>query len=250
MLPIQVMDEFSSNFIHRRVLSFVSRVPGPIGMAASVASSALGPGGGAHKVARARMMSASQAQVHIGHGHGFDAPGHAQWPANWVPHAQALSAGGGRPDQILRGAGVSAARAAELTTSMATGCPEGFEMVGGVCKEKGIIGAVHRLVPGGATGVATAGFQAVAGSFGMPAVQPVQDMVRKLVCPSGFVLGDDDLCYPKAVLRRDSRFRKHRPGPRPILTGGQRNAIRKAKSAIRTAKESISGLGVTVKKKC
>jgi len=245
MLPIQVMDELSCNFFHRKLAKLITGfVPGPVG---AIGSLVLDRTSG--KADKAQRMTAAQAQEHIGHGHGFDAPGHATWPSNWAPHAKALSAGQGTPAQILRGAGVSSARAAALSTSMATGCPEGFEMVSGQCKERGVVGAVHRILPGGKTGLADAGFQAVAGSFGMPAVVPILDQITKHVCPSGFVLGDDNLCYPKAVLRRDSRFRKHRPGARPILSGGQRNAIRKAKSAIRTAKESISGLGVTVKKK-
>jgi len=90
--------------------------------------------------------------------------------------------------------------------------------------------------------------QAVAGAFGMPAMQPASEMRQRLSCPPGMVLGRDDLCYPKQVLRRDSKFRKWRPGVRPILTGGQRRAISKARSAITTARDAISGLGVTVKK--
>ena len=90
---------------------------------------------------------------------------------------------------------------------------------------------------------------AVQGAFGIPALVPAQRSTMRLRCPSGMVLGRDNLCYPTQVLRRDSKFRKWRPGARPILTGGQRRGISRARTAITTAKDAISGLGVTVKKK-
>jgi hypothetical protein len=93
-------------------------------------------------------------------------------------------------------------------------------------------------------------FQATTGAFGMPAMIPQDNMRLHHTCPKGMVLGEDMLCYPRAVLRRDSRFRKWKPGARPILTGGQRKAIQKAKKAVTTARDAISGFGVTVKKKC
>jgi len=63
------------------------------------------------------------------------------------------------------------------------------------------------------------------------------------------VLGEDELCYPRAVLRRDSRFRKWRPGTRPVLTGGEVRAIAKGRSAIIRGRDRMAGLGVTVKKR-
>jgi len=91
--------------------------------------------------------------------------------------------------------------------------------------------------------------QVVPGAFGMPAATPEIQTRTHRQCPSGMVLGKDLLCYPKAVLRRDSRFRRWRPGAKPVLTGGQRRGISKARTAVTDAKEAISGLGVTVKKK-
>ena len=91
---------------------------------------------------------------------------------------------------------------------------------------------------------------AVAGAFGMPAIVPEASTRKHLTCPPGMVLGDDELCYPKAVLRRDSRFRKWRPGRRPVLTGGDLSAISKAKRAVTRGRAVMSDLGVTVKKKC
>jgi len=99
------------------------------------------------------------------------------------------------------------------------------------------------IAGGGGTGMA------VQGAFGMPAMQPMSEMRRRLSCPSGMVLGKDDLCYPRAVLRRDSRFRKWRPGMRPVLTGGERHGIARARRSITRAKEATAGLGITVKKR-
>lgn len=93
------------------------------------------------------------------------------------------------------------------------------------------------------------GFQAVEGAFGMPAFAPRVIQQRRFVCPEGMVLSRGNLCYPKEVLRRNSRWRKWRPGMKPILTGGDRKAISRAKAAVTAGRAAISGLGVTVKKK-
>jgi len=81
--------------------------------------------------------------------------------------------------------------------------------------------------------------EAVTGAFGMPAIRPVQEQQVHLSCPAGMVLGKDSLCYPKQVLRRDSKFRKWRPGARPILTGGERRGIARAKRSINKARGAI-----------
>ena len=111
---------------------------------------------------------------------------------------------------------------------------------------------LEKIFPGGRTGFETVPRDdfgaAVMGAFGMPALEPAVRESVTLRCPPGMVLGKDELCYPRSVLRRDSRFRKWRPGVRPILTGGQRAAIRKARTAVTTARDAIAGLGVTVKK--
>jgi len=89
---------------------------------------------------------------------------------------------------------------------------------------------------------------AAKGSFDLPAIVPHIRNISRHVCPSDMVLGTDMLCYPKQVLSRSNKFRKWRPGARPVLTGGQRKGIQRARSSITTAKAAISGLGVTVKK--
>jgi len=124
------------------------------------------------------------------------------------------------------------------------GCRPGTVKVGRFCVD------ASAALPGGDPLFTSASeFQVTSGAFGMPATIPKEEVSTRLECPRGMVLGEDDLCYPKQVLRRDSRFRKWRPGARPILTGGQRRAISKARTSVTTARDAIAGLGVTVKKK-
>lgn len=106
----------------------------------------------------------------------------------------------------------------------ATDCPTGTIKVMGRCIAPG------DAFPGGDPFITQAGGQTRMGAFGMPAVTPVQEQRVHRSCPSGMVLGKDNLCYPRAVLPRRSRFRKWRPGMKPLLTGGDRKAIRKAES--------------------
>lgn len=67
---------------------------------------------------------------------------------------------------------------------------------------------------------------AVMGRFGA-ALQPTQITRSVLRCPRGSVLGIDDLCYDH-LHKRD---RKWIPAAKPLLTGGERNAIRIAARA-------------------
>jgi len=69
---------------------------------------------------------------------------------------------------------------------------------------------------------------AVQGGFGLPAYVPTEVVRRQLSCRRGFVLGIDDLCYPKALLSRRSKYRKHRMPPRPTLSRRDEVAIRRA----------------------
>lgn len=75
------------------------------------------------------------------------------------------------------------------------------------------------------------GFEAVVGAFGMPAMVPEEEMRTTLVCPRGMVLGDDDLCYSKAVLPKRSKFRKWRGQARPPVSAADARCIRRAAAA-------------------
>lgn len=82
--------------------------------------------------------------------------------------------------------------------------------------------------------------KAVVGAFGLPALVPAvvgQIMKRDgstgpiLRCRRTMVLGTDNLCYPKAVLPRRSKFRKWRGQVRPAVSAGDVKAIRRAAAA-------------------
>ncbi len=117
-------------------------------------------------------------------------------------------------------------------------CPEGWEVNSeGQCVKSGLEGAVERFLPGGDTGMlGDVTGQVVMGIFG-PAMYPMQagviaknngEMRPILRCRAGMVLGIDDLCYPKSVVRGSRR--KHKRPPRPLLSGGDRKVLRKADS--------------------
>jgi len=72
------------------------------------------------------------------------------------------------------------------------------------------------------------GGQATVGRYGVAMVPDVESRMH-LGCLPGMVLGKDDLCYNKRDLK--NRERKYPKGTPPLLTGGERRCIRKAKTA-------------------
>jgi len=89
--------------------------------------------------------------------------------------------------------------------------------------------------------VATGG-AAVQGAFGMPATTPSVESRTMRRCPRRMVLGFDNLCYPKVILPRRSKFRKWRGARRATLSVRDEMAIRRAASAkdrvLKLAKEA------------
>lgn len=87
------------------------------------------------------------------------------------------------------------------------------------------------IEPGGATqggGLFISEGEVVKGRFGA-AVQPMADERVTRRCPKGHVLADDNLCYDSRTLPK--RFRKWVPARKPLLTGGDLNAISRASRA-------------------
>lgn len=82
--------------------------------------------------------------------------------------------------------------------------------------------------PGGDPLMFQAGEQAVQGAFGLPAITPTREQRVHRTCPTGMVLGKDNLCYPRQILSRRSKFRKWRASPRPKVSHADWKAIRKA----------------------
>lgn len=106
--------------------------------------------------------------------------------------------------------------------------PSRLDPVSGRCKT--FVGSQEGPDPG----------RAVVGGFGLPAMVP--DIVGSITrrdgstgpirrCMRTMVLGSDNLCYPKAVLPRRSKFRKWRGDVRPAVSAADVKAIRKAAAA-------------------
>lgn len=127
--------------------------------------------------------------------------------------------------------------------SQLAGCPDGTIKVGNRCVAPG------DAFPGGDPFITGAGGNAVQGGFGLPAITPTVEQRTHRTCPDGMVLGKDNLCYPKAVLSRRSRFRKWRQPRRPLFTAGDMNAIRRAERLKKKAKGIAKDLGFSVRKR-
>ena len=109
----------------------------------------------------------------------------------------------------------------------------------------GIRGVIERLLPGGETGLL-----APVAMIGASAVTPmtVQQVVRR--CGRGAVLAIDGLCYDRKLLRKDQRMWP--PGRKPLLTGGDLNAISRAARAagrMKTQQKRLQKLGLLPKPK-
>lgn len=82
------------------------------------------------------------------------------------------------------------------------------------------------LPPGGRPAMTAAQGTPTLGFYGVGIV-PVPTQQTKLRCPEGYVLGKDNVCYDSLPKTK----RKWNPGSRPLLTGGEMNAISKAARA-------------------
>lgn len=118
-------------------------------------------------------------------------------------------------------------------------CPQGFIKVGGTCVATNPVsylpGGVPATMPTSGTVVAGGG-QPMGGAVrGMAAYAPtvVTRTIRQ--CPSRYRLAYDNLCYPKAVLGRNSRNRKWPAGRKPLFTGGELKSLAKARGVIKRA---------------
>lgn len=121
------------------------------------------------------------------------------------------------------------------------GCPPDRIRVGDNCVAPG------DAFPGGDPFTTPAGGRAVQGSFGLPAISPVVEQRPHRSCPTGMVLGKDNLCYPRQILPRNSRFRKWRPGQRPPISAGDWKALKRMKSTKRKARDIAETAGGKVK---
>lgn len=98
----------------------------------------------------------------------------------------------------------------------------------GTVWDSGIQACVSPKSPVGQRALGDQWGEAVKGRYGA-ALVPATRTVTTSYCPPGAVLGKDGFCYNRRDLRKDER--KWNPGTPPLLTGGDVNAIRKAKRA-------------------
>lgn len=120
--------------------------------------------------------------------------------------------------------------------------------IGGVCVDvadilpggqPAVTGQTTSTGASGAISTARGTFAVTNGVYGAGFI-PRVEVVPRRVCPEGTVLGKDGVCYEG--LGRNSPRRAHRLGVKPLMTAGDRAAIRKAKSAatkLERAKKSL-----------
>lgn len=122
-------------------------------------------------------------------------------------------------------------------------CPSGYYKVGNQCVSPG------DMFPGGTPGIVPAGGGAVQGAFGLPAIRPAQQQRVRLRCPSGMVLGKDNLCYPKQLLGPRSKYRKWRADPKPKVSAAEWKTLKRAERTRDKIKEVAKTAGYSVKKR-
>lgn len=103
-----------------------------------------------------------------------------------------------------------------------TPCPSGSFLLNGRCVNP------SAALPGGTPFITDPYGEAVKGMYGV-ALTPAAVASTRYRCPRGMVLGMDNLCYNRRDLRKDER--KWVPPRKPLLTGGDLNAISRASRA-------------------
>ena len=83
--------------------------------------------------------------------------------------------------------------------------------------------------------------QAVMGKYGA-ALIPGSQIIDRAVCLVGMQLGDDGLCYNKGNITNKQRMWP--AGAKPLLTGGEMNAIRTASTARGRVAKAAARLGI------
>lgn len=168
--------------------------------------------------------------------------------------AGALAGGGGWQGAVaggLQGGFADSGQGSEPPSGSPT-VPGNFAPTGGsgvTCPDGtlSILGRCVDIQPGGATqgaGLVVSGGEPVLGRYGVAMVPQAVERVRRR-CPRGMVLGMDNLCYNKRDLRKNER--KWNPGRKPLLTGGELNAISTALSAAKKLDRQKKRLRITAR---
>jgi len=125
-----------------------------------------------------------------------------------------------------------------------SGCEFPSFMLGGKCVNPAA------AMPGGAPLISSPSQygEATYGRYGL-ALVPAQETITRAKCPPGMVLGKDGLCY-ESLPKRD---RKWNPGAKPLLTGGEMNAINRANRAakrLQSTQKKLKKVGKAIGKVC
>jgi len=168
-----------------------------------------------------------------------------------VPSSSTSGGGGGGLGGALIGIGLDWLRSkvipgnsggsTPLAQPVPQGCPQG---------QRGVPPNCFDIQPGGATqggGVVVFQGEAVMGRYGA-ALQPAYRNLTVARCPRGAVLGNDGLCYNKRDLNKSERM--WIPARKPLLTGGDLNAIARASRAankMKTQAKRLQKLGLMPK---
>ena len=98
------------------------------------------------------------------------------------------------------------------------------------------------IAPTSPRGASLFQFDAFAGQYGAGFI-PGSEIRDIAICPTGTALGKDGICYAKLA----NRNRKYPRGRRPLLTGGDMNAITRARRAgvkLANAKTDLVAIGM------
>ena len=207
------------NFVHKRIIGAVGGFLGG-GPAGAIGGFVGGGGGGGGRAPGARPpQEGIDNMIRAGM---FAIPG--MTAAEVAARRQNLAIGGFLPPP------------ASFGPTSDPGSPCGFGKVFDVQKGRCVwgLGTDVGPEPGG-----VGGGQAVMGRYGAALVPDVQQR-RHLDCLPGMVLGTDSLCYNRRDIR--NKERKYPKGRAPLLTGGERNAITKARGAARKIERTTKAL--------
>lgn len=190
------------NFVHKRIIGGVGAFVSS-GFSPTAALVGFARGGGGGG-GGSRL---STADVHTAHGHIKD------------PRTGMRSGHGGGISRALVG------------TTPSDPC--GFGMVFDPVTRKCVFGL------GSQPGRDVAADEAVMGRYGA-GLTPDREVRQTLTCLPGMVLGDDNICYNRGQV--PNKRRKWPKGRKPLLTGGEMNAITTAARAARRVKSATSKL--------
>jgi hypothetical protein len=132
-----------------------------------------------------------------------------------------------------RGAGLGTGTGSDLQfglpSGITAGCPSGYKQTASGCQRTGLVGMAERIIPGGATG--TIPMTNGTGMYGAISEAPMVFQSQRRQCRAGMVLGRDGMCYVAGGKAGITNRQRMYPKPTaPLLTGGERKTLRRARA--------------------